>query len=71
MRLRIWKRIFLTPFVRLNIIDGNLSLSFGHRRMGWLTIGRQGIRATLDTPVPGVYLMESRRWKEISHPPKN
>jgi hypothetical protein len=28
MRLRIFKRIFLTPFIRLNIIDGRLSISF-------------------------------------------
>ncbi len=33
MQLRIWKRIYLTPFVRLNLYTRGFSISFGHRRI--------------------------------------
>jgi hypothetical protein len=66
MRLRIWKCIYLTPFVRMNLYTAGFSISFGHRRIGWLTFGRRGIRATLDTGVPGTYLTEGRTWKELA-----
>jgi hypothetical protein len=34
MQLRIWKRVYLSPFVRLNLYTRGLSISFGHRRIG-------------------------------------
>jgi hypothetical protein len=36
-----------------------------HRRIGWITFSKRGIREILDTPVPGVYLSEGQRWGEI------
>jgi hypothetical protein len=53
MQLRIWKRIYLSPFVRLNLF----TISFGHREIGWITFGLHGVKETLDTPLPGVYLI--------------
>jgi hypothetical protein len=63
MEIRIWKRVFLTPFIRLNFTNGGVSVSFGHRGLGWLTIGKSGIRGTIPTGIPGVYLSEKERWK--------
>jgi hypothetical protein len=34
MELRIWKRIYLTPFIRLNLYTRGLTISFGHRGLG-------------------------------------
>jgi hypothetical protein len=66
MELRIWKRIYLSPFVRVNLYTRGFTISFGHRGIGWITFGRRGIRETLDAPVPGVYLSEGQRWREIA-----
>jgi hypothetical protein len=68
MQLMIRKRIFLTPFVRLNIFNSGFSLSLGHRSLGWLTLGRRGITETIDTGVSGVYLTDSQRWDELRRP---
>jgi hypothetical protein len=65
MKLRIWKRIYLTPFVRLNITDGGFSISFGRRGLFWVTLSRRGIRWTADTGVPGLYATDSVRWKDL------
>jgi hypothetical protein len=66
MQLRIWRRIYLTPFVRLNIYTKGFTISFGHFRIGWLTFGRRELRATVPTGVPGVYLSERQRWHRIA-----
>jgi hypothetical protein len=65
MELRIWKRIFLTPWIRLNLYTQGFSISVGHSRIGWITFGRRGIRATLDTGVPGTYVTEGRTWGQL------
>jgi hypothetical protein len=67
MRIRVWKQIYTTPFVRLNLQTKGFSLSFGHRGIGCVTIGRRGIRETLDTPMPGVYVSEEQRWDELKN----
>jgi hypothetical protein len=66
MELRIWKRIYLSPFVRLTLYAEGFTISFGHRGIGWITFGRRGIRETLDTGIPGVYLSEGQRWRDIA-----
>jgi hypothetical protein len=66
MQLRIWKQIYLTPLVRLNLYTRGFTISFGHRRIGWITFSKRGIRVTLHTPVPGVYLSEGQQWPEIT-----
>jgi hypothetical protein len=65
MELRILKHVYLSPWIRLKLYTKGWSLSFGHRRLGWITVGPRGIRGTLDTPVPGVYITESRSWKDL------
>jgi hypothetical protein len=65
MELRILKHVYLSPWIRLNLYTKGWSISFGHRRLGWITVGPRGIRATLDTPVSGIYLSESRSWKDL------
>jgi len=65
MRLVFWKRVFITPFIRLNFTNGGLSISFGRRGLFWLTFSRRGIRWTADTPVPGLYATDSVRWKDL------
>jgi hypothetical protein len=67
MEIRLYKHVYLTPFIRLNLYTKGFSLSFGHARIGWLTLGRRGIRGTLDTGVPGAYLTESRTWGEFKN----
>jgi hypothetical protein len=64
MEIRIWKKIYITPFIRLNLTNGGLSISFGHRNLGWVTLSRRGIRLTADTPLPGVYVTDSAPWKK-------
>ena len=66
MELRIWKHVYLTPFIRLNLYTRGFSVSFGHRRCGWITFSKRGIRETLDTPIPGVYLSEGQQWEDIA-----
>jgi hypothetical protein len=56
MQLRIWKRIYPSRFVRLNLYAKGFTISFGHRRIGWIKFSKRAIRETLHTPVPGVYL---------------
>jgi hypothetical protein len=63
MELRIRKRIYLCPFVLVNFYAKGFTVSFGHRSLGWLILGRRGIRATLPTGVSGVYLSETQTWK--------
>jgi hypothetical protein len=63
MELRVFKRIYLTPFVRLNLYTRGFSISFGKRGLGWISFGQRGVRETLSTPIPGVYLTESQPWK--------
>jgi hypothetical protein len=65
MQLRIWKKLYLSPFIRVNFYTRGFTISFGDARIGWLTLGRRGVRGTLDTGIPGVYATESRRWDEI------
>jgi hypothetical protein len=65
MQLRIYKHIYLGPWIRLNIFNRGISISCGHRSMGWFTIGPPGFRETLDTPIPGVYLTETQRFKDL------
>ena len=65
MQLRFYKRVFITPFIRLNFTNGGLSISFGHRRLGWLTLSHRGIRWTIDTPLLGRYATDSVRWKDL------
>jgi hypothetical protein len=65
MQLRIWKHIYLCPFIRLNIFNRAISISFGKRGLGWVTIGPRGLRGTLDTPIPGVYLTEKTTWAQL------
>jgi hypothetical protein len=48
MQLRIWKQIYLSPLVRLKLYTQGFSISVGHSRIGWITIGRRGIRGTGD-----------------------
>lgn len=50
MRLQFLKRVYLTPFVRLNFYTQGVSISFGHTRIGWLTFGRHAIWQTVDSP---------------------
>jgi hypothetical protein len=57
MQLRIWKRFYLSPFVRLSLHTRgaqHLLPSSPDR----LDFSKRGIRETLHTPVPGVYLSE-------------
>jgi hypothetical protein len=66
MKLRLWKKIFITPFIRLNLSNGGLSISFGHRGAGWLTLSRRGLTWTANTGVPGLYVTDSTRWKNFT-----
>jgi hypothetical protein len=65
MQLRIWKRVFLTPFVRLNFYTRGVTVSFGKRGLGWITFGRRGVRATVPTGIPGAYLSEAQTWGRL------
>jgi hypothetical protein len=66
MELRIWKRIYLSPFIRLNIYTRGFTVSFGHARIGWVTLGRRGVRETLEVPgVSGLYVTENQCWSQI------
>jgi hypothetical protein len=69
MKIRIYRQLHLSPFIRLTITNSGLSISFGHRGIGWITFGKRGVRETLDTPIPGVYLTENQRWNQL-RPPK-
>jgi hypothetical protein len=62
MQLLIRKYIYLTPFIRLNFFTQDFSVSFGHKSLAWITLGRRGIRETIPTGIPGAYLTESQPW---------
>jgi hypothetical protein len=34
------------------------TIRFGHRHIGWIAFGQRRIRETLDTGIPGVYLLK-------------
>jgi hypothetical protein len=63
MELRIWKRFCVTPWIRLNFYTRGFSLSVGHNGIGWITFGKSGVRGTIPTGIPGVYLSQKVRWK--------
>jgi hypothetical protein len=42
--------------IGLPTVTGGFSISLGHRRIGWITIGQKGIRETDDIPIPGLLL---------------
>jgi hypothetical protein len=65
MQLRFFRRVFIGPFIRLNFPNAGVSVSFGARRIGWVTLSRRGIRLTADTPVPGLYVTDSKRWQDL------
>lgn len=65
MELRIWKRIYLTPFVRINLYTRGFTVSVGKRGLGWITFGRRGIRGTVPTGIPGVYLSQGESWNRL------
>ena len=65
MQIRIFKRLNISPFVRLTFTNAGISISFGHRSIGWLTFGRRGVSETIDTPVSGVYLRDSQSWNRV------
>jgi hypothetical protein len=77
VQLRIWKQIYLTPLVRLNLYTRRLSISFGHRRIGWIAFFKRVIREILKTPL-GIYLKDNcgkrskhAAPKEIDHGTRN
>jgi hypothetical protein len=59
MELRIWRRIYLSPFVRLNFCTKGVTVAFG--RQGWFSAN---IFPASDQ-VPGAYWTEGRKWKEL------
>ena len=70
MKLVIRKRVFLGPYIRLNIFNSGFSVSVGHRSLGWLTLGPKGLTETIDTGVSGVFLTDKQRWRDLA-PPKH
>jgi hypothetical protein len=56
--LRYFRRVSLLPGLRLNASRRGLSVSVGHRGLGWLTVGPRGRRVTVDTPIKGLYYTE-------------
>jgi hypothetical protein len=67
MKLVIRKYVFLCPWVRLNIFNSGFSVSLGHRGIGWITLGRRGIRESVPI-ASGVYLQDSQRWPDLRRP---
>jgi hypothetical protein len=65
-QVQIWKSLCLSPSVRLNLDTKGFTISFGYRGIGWITFERRGIRETLDTGIPDVYLSEGQRWHQIA-----
>jgi hypothetical protein len=64
MESRIWKHVYLSPWIRLNFYTGGFTLSFGLakpklRLDNFLQAGRQAKRWIR---LPDVYFSESRRW---------
>ncbi len=66
VELRVWKRIYLSWFVRLNLYTRGFTISLGHRGIDWITSERRGIRETLATGIPGIYLSEGQQWRDIA-----
>jgi hypothetical protein len=60
MSLRLFKEIYATPWLRLNIFNRGISLSIGHRFPWLYTIGPRGFRETIDV-MPGVFITETQR----------
>jgi hypothetical protein len=69
MEIRIWRRFFITPFLRVNLYTRGFTVSLGHNEIGWITFGKSGVRGTIPTGIPGVYLSERVRWKDL--PPRS
>jgi hypothetical protein len=65
MELMIRKRVQFGPCVRLNIFNSGLSVSVGHKNLGWLTFGKRGITESIDTPVSGVFLRDGQPWDRV------
>jgi hypothetical protein len=65
MEIRIFKRVNLGSFVRLTFTNAEVSISFGHRSIGWLTIGKRGLSETIDTPIGGVYFRDNQPWNKV------
>ena len=65
MKLMIRKPVLITPYIRLNIFNSGFSVSVGHARLGWLTLGKRGIRESFDTPIPGIYVVDSQPWDKL------
>ena len=65
MEIKLYKRVFLTPFLRLTFTNSGVSISFGHRSVGWLTFGKRGLTETIDTPISGVYATDKQSWRQI------
>jgi hypothetical protein len=64
MKLVIRKRVSLGPFVRLNIFNSGFSVSLGHRSLGWITLGRRGIRESVSV-ASGIYATEGQTWDKV------
>jgi hypothetical protein len=41
MQIRIFKRIRFGPFLRLTFTNAGITLSLGHRGIGWITFGKR------------------------------
>jgi hypothetical protein len=65
MKIRIYRRVFLSPFVKLTFTNSGVSIGFGHRNIGWINFGPKGVSETLDTGVSGVYLRDSQSWDRV------
>jgi hypothetical protein len=59
MELRIWKRIYLCPFVRLSLYTRGFTISFGHRGLGGLASAGAGFEAPCRRYPRGLYLRKT------------
>jgi Protein of unknown function (DUF4236) len=72
MGLRFTRRVSLFPGLRLNASRSGLSLSIGHRGLGWFTIGPRGRRLTVDIlPGSGIYYTEKLPPQPSPSPARN
>lgn len=60
------KRFYLLPWLRINLYTRGVSLSIGKNGLGWITFGRRGIRGTVPTGIPSIYLSEAQSWNSLS-----
>jgi hypothetical protein len=65
MEIRIWKRVYITPFIRITFYTRGFTVAVGHNGIGWISFGKSGVRGTIPTGIPGVYLSEKVRWKDL------